>query len=592
MPALRTPRLSPLADTVRAVDPGERLYAETGTAQRAKAFACTAPLHDLETRKSSYQRADFTVYLMAELAMHAIDVVTLSMDIQTGIGPGDVLADLATFASRQAPERAEAEHQAVAGWVLDALLNVGTPDRGFRVIYGRVTEDTAEHTRHEFDFKLLEEVLGPDGEIFLRATNEAINVLIGALDLDIESAQIAADHRLNTLIARGRLTDAAVTAQQARRYTAAYSQRLREQMDATRRDVRHVDWETEMPKLLADALTHIEERQRVEHAILKNITDVRDQADDPVKKKQAAELVMIVSDCLARHGRLVRELRVAEREFRDEQDRQAFTPGPAQLTVDLHAQLLLPALLLTSGQLDAPAFTFVGNLLGARSGSAVNLEHLYSSLITPSAERDLLGGEIVDPDLSDSVDEAAFPDECYQHLERLLELDPDAPARLSGLLEQARELHPQLPLLVVIEVLARAAEEIQAAVRAGAQHVLIAYDDGTALDDAEFAGTDLVVTRARLDATGTAGKPLAHDTTDEAALDSASGSVTTLKHPRLQLPAAATAKRVSPSSLPAPFVAVAALPSLGWQEAAGHVAEAPPVSTDPSSVPTSAAGAR
>lgn len=47
---------------------------------------------------------------------------------------------------------------------------------------------------------------GPDGEVYLWVTDEAINVLVGALDTDVESAQIAAEIKLANLIQRGRLS--------------------------------------------------------------------------------------------------------------------------------------------------------------------------------------------------------------------------------------------------------------------------------------------------------------------------------------------------------------------------------------------------
>jgi len=53
---------------------------DSGSVQRAKAIACAAPLHDLDARTSQIQGGDFTRYQMSELALHAIDLVTLAMD--------------------------------------------------------------------------------------------------------------------------------------------------------------------------------------------------------------------------------------------------------------------------------------------------------------------------------------------------------------------------------------------------------------------------------------------------------------------------------------------------------------------------------
>jgi len=84
------------------------------------------------------------------------------------------------------------QHARVAQWVLDNLVNVGSTDRGFRALYGTFGVPGA-YERRVFDFKLLIELVSAEGEIYLRASDEAINVLVGALDTDVESAQIAAE---------------------------------------------------------------------------------------------------------------------------------------------------------------------------------------------------------------------------------------------------------------------------------------------------------------------------------------------------------------------------------------------------------------
>ena len=297
-----------------------------GLALRVKALACTAPLHDLDARKNSVQTADYSVYQMAELALTAIDLVTIAMDFDRGARPDQVLADLARAATAQAPDRPETEHTRVASWVLDNLLNVGSADRGFRAIYG--IAGPAGYDRRSFDFKLLEETFGADGELYLRASNEAVNVLVGALDVDIESAQIAADLRLGILIKRGRLFDAQAAAQAARYQTIRYAEMLRQRLEATTRDVRNVDWVEEMPRFLDEALSHIEDRYRTEDAILINLTEARDTADTTERKQQAAQLVEVVRDCLRRHAQLQAALQTAGHRFRAGPVRAVARPCP------------------------------------------------------------------------------------------------------------------------------------------------------------------------------------------------------------------------------------------------------------------------
>ncbi|MGQ7311091.1 hypothetical protein ACUOFU_05235 [Microbacterium arabinogalactanolyticum] len=471
-----------------------------GFAQRVKALATTAPLHDLDARKAQVQTADYTVYQMAELALHAIDLVTIAMDFDTGARPDVVLRDLASRVEAQSPDRTSAEHQRVASWILENLLNVGSADRGFRTVYGLA--GPRGYDRRIFDFKLLEETRGPDGDLYLRASNEAVNVLIGALEVDLEAAHIAADVRLDVLIKRGRLSEAQAAAQNARYRTIQYGEMLRQKLEATSRDVRNVDWAEAMPSFLDEALEHIEGRYKAENAILVNLTEVRDTADTPQRKAQAAGLVEVVRDCLRRHDQLQAGLQTAGRRFRAEQDRQTFAPGPTRAALDLHAQLLLPILGCQVSEADGALLAFFGTAAGLIVPHALRLAALFDNLITPHVERDKLGELLKEPDVEVDEEPPRFPDASYYHLEALLDLDPAAPQRLSGLLADARDRQADdpeaedLPLLVVVRVLAWAAQEIGVARRHHEATVLMALDDGTDLADPDFAGADLLVARA------------------------------------------------------------------------------------------------
>lgn len=276
--------------------------ADEGLARRLRALACTAPLHDLDARKANLA-GEYSVYGMAEVALAAIDLVTLNMDFDTGADHDQIVARLIPRIAAQAPQRPVAEHERVARWVLENLINVGSVDRGFRAVYGTFTTD-GSYVRRDYDFKLIEEVPGPGGTVYLRTTDEAVNVLVGALDTDVTSAQIAAEVKLEVLINRGRLADAQLAAEQARYRTVQYSETLRRALDATRRNVRAVDWLNSVPDMIAEALDHVADRYRHENAILTNIRKARDETEDAEHKRRAAELVDIVKDCIRRHTQL------------------------------------------------------------------------------------------------------------------------------------------------------------------------------------------------------------------------------------------------------------------------------------------------
>ncbi|MGP4111796.1 hypothetical protein ACTWP5_12880 [Streptomyces sp. 4N509B] len=476
--------------------------ADEGLARRLRALACTAPLHDLDARKANLA-GEYSTYAMAEVALAAIDLVTLSMDFDTGADHEQIVARLLPRVAAQAPTRPAAEHERVARWVLDSLINVGSVDRGFRAVYGTFAPDGA-YVRRDYDFKLVEEVPGPGGGVYLRTTDEAVNVLVGALDTDVTSAQIAAEVKLEVLISRGRLADAQLAAEQARYRTVQYAETLRRALEATRRDVRAVDWLHAVPELITEALDHIADRYRHENAILTNIRRARDEAADPGHKRRAAELVDIVKDCIRRHTQLQSRLLQAGPLFRAEQDRQAFATPAARAGTDLYGQLLAPLLRLPLSSATRVTDAFFARGTAPRPPGAVRLADLTEQLLTPPTPREHLGAELPDPELVATPDDSRFSEEQVAAATELLRLPPDAPRRLSGLLAEARRLDPELPHLVALLAVHAASPAVGTAYRQGEERLLFAADDGTTLDDPEIGGADLVVGTALLDAAGMA----------------------------------------------------------------------------------------
>ncbi|MFG2136369.1 hypothetical protein [Streptomyces sp. NPDC048650] len=481
--------------------------ADEGLARRLRALACTAPLHDLDARKANLA-GEYGVYAMAEVALAVIDLVTLNMDFDTGADHEEIVAKVLPRVAAQAPRRPQGEHERVARWVLENLINVGSVDRGFRAVYGTFTTD-GEYVRRDYDFKLIEEVPGPGGTVYLRATDEAVNVLVGALDTDVTSAQIAAEVKLEVLINRGRLADAQLAAEQARYRTVQYAETLRRTLDATRRNVRAVDWLQTVPDMIAEALEHVADRYRHENAILTNIRKVRDEAEavdhrTGEHKRRAAELVDIVKDCIRRHTQLQSRLLEAGPLFRAEQDRQAFATPTARSGLDLYGQLVAPLLPLPAERAVRVTDAFFARGTGLRTPSAVRARDLVEVLLTPPQEREHLGAEMPEPDLVATPDDSRFSERQLDAAMELLDLPADAPRRLSGLLADARRMDPELPYLVALLAVHAASPPVGTAYRQGESQLLFAVDDGTELADAEFGGADLIVGTALLDAAGMA----------------------------------------------------------------------------------------
>ena len=476
--------------------------ADEGLARRLRALACTAPLHDLDARKANLA-GEYSVYGMAEVALAAIDLVTLNMDFDTGADHDQIVARLIPRIAAQAPQRPVVEHERVARWVLENLINVGSVDRGFRTVYGTFAQD-GTYVRRDYDFKLIEEVPGYGGSVYLRTTDEAVNVLVGALDTDVTSAQIAAEVKLEVLISRGRLADAQLAAEQARYRTVQYSETLRRALDATRRNVRAVDWLNSVPDMIAEALDHVADRYRHENAILTNIRKARDESEDAEQKRRAAELVDIVKDCIRRHTQLQSRLLEAGPLFRAEQDRQAFATPMTTSGIDLYGHLVSPVLPLPLESAIRVTDAFFARGTGLRTPVSVRVGDLVDVLLTPPQEREHLGAEMPEPDLIATPDDSRFSEEQLAAAMELLDLPADAPRRLSGLLADARRRDPELPYLVALLAVHAASPPVGTAYRQGEPKLLFAVDDGVELDDPEFGGADLIVGMALLDTVGMA----------------------------------------------------------------------------------------
>ena len=477
---------------------GPTASADLGLTRRLKALACTVPLHDLDHHKAKLERIDASAYQMAEIAMHTIDQVTIAMDFDTGAAHDVVQERVLPFVAAQAPDRESDEHRRVARWVLEKLINVGTVDRVFRHVYGEIDAD-GDYQRLTFDFKLVREVPGAHGEIYLRATDEAINVLVGALDTDVESAQVAAEVKLDNLINRGQLADARVAAEQARYRTVQYGEMLRHKLDATRRDVRVVDWQHELPDMLDKALDHIEERFKVEHAILRNITDARDESDDPDHKRRAAELVDIVSDCIRRHTQLQSRLQSARAVFREEQDRQQFSGPPQRAALDLHGQLLRPMLDLPITDAVSPLEQFFRAASGVTSPDTLALPSLVSTLLRPVTDRDRTAGPVIVPVVDVVPDNRRFTDEHRRMSDVLLDLTGEV-RTLSAVLRDAADFDEDLPALIALRATNAYSPAIGPAVLHGRDTVLFAVPAGSPIESsfAAVTGEDLLLTTAEV----------------------------------------------------------------------------------------------
>ena len=463
--------------------------------RRIRSLARTAPLHELEAGKVM-RAGDWSAYDLRALCLAAIDTTIEHMGLEYGAPAETIVRTLADVAARSAPERPAEEHQRVATAVLEGLLNERDRRQAFTVSYA---DPTDEGNRHVLAFHLLREIEATNGTIVVRATTEAINLFVGALDLDVEDAQAAAEAVLRSQLARGRLDQAVSTAREARIRSIQFAEKIRSILDATRRDIRQVDWHNEVPQMLAEALAHLSERLEVEHELIRTTDDTLDRAD-PTKAHRVAELVELLRDCRNRHWRLHNELIRARGVFLDEQQRQVFAPAVVLPLPDPEGELLMPLLAADRATAMEPLAAFFRAAVGAEPPAVMRLTTLLSSLLQPRREHGPDGLEVYDLELEQApVNLMRFSEEDRLTVQGLISRAASTPLRLSRLLQSAREHGPGVPDLIALVALRQFAPE--AGDKAGdtpddhdlAAAGLISIDDGTPLADPGFGGADLLV---------------------------------------------------------------------------------------------------
>jgi hypothetical protein len=467
-----TPRL-PLTDAP---------WVDDSFVRRVRALVRTIPLHDLEAGKAQ-REGDWSPYDLRGLALAAIDTVIDHMGLEFGASGAQVRQRLTQLARMSAPSRPADEAGRVADAVVAGLLN----DRQRREAFSQTYSDWSgrRHRRAEVVFRLLEEVEAPDGSVVLRATDEAVNLFVGALDRDIADAQAAAEAVLASQLRRGRLDQAVHTARAARLRSIQFAGNVGRVLDATRHDIRQVDWQADVPDLLSDALEHLSERLETERHL---VTTVRSLISEHDAGPAAATLLSLIEDCQMRHLELHALLLRARTTFLEEQERQRFTTTDDARAFELGELLLGPLLECTPTDGGPAVGRFVAVATGPQPPRLVRLADLVDLLLQPR-RGDGDGAEERPPELEDLGDDRRFPPDAWSHADEVLARVPvNGEIRLSRLLRDARASAAGSAELVALAVLHAFAPE-----RAGP--TLRAVDDGTLLDDPQFGGRDLLVAR-------------------------------------------------------------------------------------------------
>lgn len=357
-----------------------------------------SPLHQLRAKEGRQIGALRPHDDTTALCMKAMEVLVDSMGVRSGATRGEVMealfpmlvgGDLLHGVTPSA-ER----HKRVVGHVIGTLLN----DAGRRQAYAIDYTDFVggKPIRRTMRFSLASEQEALDGSVVLRAEPDGVNIFLRSLDVELEDAQAATEAVMRSQIERGRLDLALHTAREAQIRSIQFHDKVHALLSKTRRDVGRVDWRTEVPRLIEEALHHLDCR-------LSSERDMRTTTGENLREllgaPEAQTLVRIcdlLDDCLSRHLELQRSLMRAYEVFRREQGRQCFAPKSAHPLPSIEGDLLLP-LLDSSHEDAAPAVAeFSCGALPVTMPTIMDLRRLWDRLLRPPPARSIYGPALED----------------------------------------------------------------------------------------------------------------------------------------------------------------------------------------------------
>lgn len=296
------------------------------------------------------------------------------------------------------PER----HTQIIERVLSALRNDADARRPFCMTYANI-EDNGEVVERQLEFRLLQDAFSLTGETVMRLTNEAVNLYFNALELDIEDSQAATEAIVHSQLNRGRFDEALRSAHYALRQSRLYRDRLSRLLRDTQRDISRVDWDETAPKLISEAMTHLEDRIDVERNII-TTTEARLDSLTPGTRESAAvaRIGNVISYCIETHTVLQRELMTARTTFLDSQAQQAFVSNFFSSRPELMREVVEPLLVMNVVDAQHVIDNTTAQLMAPQPPGMLSLCFLFDGLLKPKRQqrRDWIEISAIHPDHS------------------------------------------------------------------------------------------------------------------------------------------------------------------------------------------------
>lgn len=466
-------------------------------ARRRRALAPIQVLTDMERNKAQYDGDFWASYDLFNIALAVMDQVALAMGISAGQTWDDAIDYAARQAARQVPDGSQEQWSAVAERVVVSLVTTDV-----HVVPYVVHSDIGPRWVAQRFRLLYVHSGGEEGGEHLRASEQAINIFVEALDLDIEAAQSANEAQLSVLIARGAVASAVQIARHARYRSIQYQERVRRIVADTLINPDAHDWLDDVPTLLESALAHVRDRLEAEAALMDAVAERRSAIDDAAQLTAANQLVEILRECRHRHNELHRHLIAARSRLREALNDRFARPPQAAHRVNVGSELLGPFLarsisdcVVVSGRLLA----VVGGL-GARWWP--ELSTLTDELCAPPRTPES-GQEISEPEFRDDDQPQWW--EPYEDTTASILGTLTEPTRLSQVLARARgievadyddqPLDPDLLATAIVHAAHRAwATHLSG--RAAGEHLIVAVTTGDAIDADGVRSQDLLLVPA------------------------------------------------------------------------------------------------
>lgn len=421
--------------------------------RRLRSLLKTGPFHRLrqgEGRHACLRPHDDTT----SLCMQALDALVAALGISQGVSREDLhaaLAPLQTAADLQAGSPPDPErHGEVAELIIGLLLNDGARRQAYREDY--LDFSCSPPTPRALHFRLATEQETPDGRIVIHVEPDGVNLFLRSLDIELEDAQAATEAALRAQLQRGRFDLALQSAREAHIRSVQYDDKIRALLRKTQRDVGNVDWRREVPRLLKEALAHLESRLRTEGEIQKEIhaclIGLGEDGAGPEEEEGEGEegeaqtglealrqIHEMIDRCCQRHLRLHRPLLSAHQVFLDEQARQRFAPLPLRRLCAPERELLKPLLLAQRKEAAACADAFAAAATPPRPPLLLDLGRLWDTLLQKRRQAPQRGAQVLSPDDLTPLHQEPplFDDEVRAAVDACL-LSLPGPTRLSDLL--------------------------------------------------------------------------------------------------------------------------------------------------------------